>query len=78
MTDDMQGLFATASDAFVAGKARGRDEMFDHALKRLGELSSEYEKNGNVEAFRAAEMACGTLRSAKVIVERNQANEPIN
>lgn len=78
MTDDMQGLFATASEAFNAGKSRGRNDFFDHALRRLSELSGELEKNGSVEAFRAAEMACGILRSAKVIVDRNQASEPVN
>jgi len=78
MVDDMQGLFAQASEAYAAGKKEGRETFFAHALRRLSELSSEYEKAGNVEAFHAAEMACGTLRSAKIIVDRNQANEPVN
>lgn len=78
MVDDMQGLFEQASDAYEAGKKAGRETLFAHALRRLSELSAEYEKAGNVEAFRAAEMACGTLRSAKIIVDRNQASEPVN
>ncbi len=78
MKDDMSGLFGTASEAFAAGRRAGRDSFFEYALRRLSELSSEYEKSGNVDAFRAAEMACGTLRSAKVIVDRNQAPETIN
>lgn len=78
MTDDMHGLFASASEAFLAGQSSGRDTFFEYAIRRLGELSSEYECGGSVDAFRAIEMACGTLRSAKVIVDRNQANTPIN
>lgn len=77
MKDDMQGLFANASDAYVAGKRQGRDDMFRYALRRLSALSLEYEKAGDVAAFRAAEMACGTLRSAKIIIDRNAAGETV-
>lgn len=78
MTDDMQGLFATASDAYNAGKVRGREDFYESALRRLSELSAEYEKAGNVEAFHAAEAACATLRSAKIIADRKHRGELVN
>lgn len=77
MTDDMHGLFATAKDAYTAGKASGREDFFNYALRRLSELSSEYEKSGRVDAFHAAEAACGVLRSAKIIADRNQSGEKV-
>lgn len=70
MLDDMQGLFDSAKDAYAAGKRQGREDLFTHALKRLSEMSVQYEKEGKVDAFHAAEMACGLLRSSKVILDR--------
>lgn len=78
MLDDMQGLFPSALAAYEAGQQSGRDTLFRHALQRLSELSVEHEKAGNVDAFRAAEMACGLLRSSNVIVQRNLAGERVN
>lgn len=78
MIDDMQGLFASALAAYEAGQQSGRDALFRHIQQRLTELSVEYEKSGNVDAFRAAEMACGLLRSSNVIVQRNLSGERVN
>jgi hypothetical protein len=63
MIDDMQGLFSHASEAHRAGQIYGRDELFKAVLTSLGRLSATYEKGGNVEGFRAAEAACGVLRT---------------
>lgn len=66
----MSGLFQNQHEAYEAGKNTGREHFYEVALRRLSELSVEYEKAGNVEAFKAVEMACGTLRSAKVIADK--------
>jgi hypothetical protein len=61
MTDDMEGLFSHASDAYRAGQKSGRDELHKAALGSLGFLSNKFEQAGDVTAFRAVEAACGVL-----------------
>ena len=78
MRDDMQGLFASALEAYDAGKRQGCEDLFNHTLRRLSELSVEYEKANKVEAFHAAEMACGLLRSSKVIMDRKHSGQKVN
>jgi hypothetical protein len=68
--DDSHGIFSTTSEAYARGKSAGRQELFDAAIQRLSEISLEHEKNGRVEEFRVAEMCCGTLRSAKIILDQ--------
>lgn len=68
--DDSHGIFKTTSEAYARGKSAGRQELFDAAIKRMAEISVGHERNGRVEEFRVAEMCCGTLRSAKIILDQ--------
>lgn len=62
MIDNMQGLYASATEAHEAGWRRGQDEAFRLTLRELGFLSSKYEKAGQVAEFRTAEECCKIVR----------------
>lgn len=61
MIDDMQGLYAKASDAWDAGIKGGTKQTIEQALRLLGNVSSKYEIAGDVQGFRAAEECCQML-----------------
>lgn len=65
MTDDMDGLYSHASDAWRAGATEGRDAFYRVAMQSLSRVSLKHEQSGNVAAFHAAEDACRALRDAK-------------
>lgn len=62
MIDDMQGIFTHASEAFRAGKRRGREDAFSAALSVLGLVSAKHEREENPAAFHAAEECCKVVR----------------
>jgi hypothetical protein len=69
MIDDMQGLFLTARDAYLAGKREGVNEALRIAGIHLSRISSELEIANNTEGFHAAEKCCAILRGLKSEME---------
>lgn len=61
MIDDMQGLYAKASEVYFAGQANGIKLTIDQALCLLGNVSAKHEQAGNIASFRAAEECCQML-----------------
>jgi len=61
MIDDMQGLYAKASEVYLAGQASGIKLTIEQTLRLLGNVSAKHEQAGDVAGFRAAEECCQML-----------------
>ena len=77
MIDDMQGLYTHASEAFRAGQASGRDELYRTAQGVLGRISVKYESEAvsgpgeplATRGFHVAQECARALRETKELLD---------
>lgn len=69
MEDDMQGLYATASEAFRAGDKAGAYSALQAVRAQLSFISAKYERDADPAKFHCAEECC------EAVMEMLRANK---